>query len=238
MTDLDLKGYMQSKGDGFSKKYTPSPWSPPGMVRERALSPGRPKYHDHEDPRFQSTKILMPEFRGHPADNRYPSLDMRNEKRKSMYEGAGDVLARRQELARRHYPEHHNDYRRRSYHELSDVDKIDHSAARNFQHSGRKLCPDPIGLPARGPMPSRGQPGYRIIPSEQRYPGLDRENSRHGAFKNTLYHPNVPTRGPWSFDHPGNRPAMFRHSYAEPSPMQHFPPGPPGRFGLTSLKPY
>ena len=248
MTELDMKGYMQSKaGDnsGFTKKFSGPVW--PGMSRERALSPGRPRYPDQDDvSRYHHppTKVLMPEFRGHhPDNNRYPSLDLRTEKRKSMYEGGGDVLSRRQEQARRHYPEHNNDYRRRSYHELSEVDKIDHAAAaRNFQHSGRKMCPDPIGLPARG---ARGQAGYRIIPDQQRYPGLDRENSRHGptAFKNTLYHPNSsgpPARGPRSFDHPASRPAMFRHSYAEPSPMHHqYPPGHPhGRFGLASLKPY
>merc|ERR1719471_514566 len=157
MTELDLKGYMQSKvgqmqpepSIGLSKKFTNPLWSGPGMLRERALSPNRlhepsPRYHHQA-----VTKVLMPEFRSPrgpsvPPDNRYPSLDLRNEKRKSMYEGAGDVLARRQ------YPEPNTDYRRRSYHELSDIDKIDHHA-RNFQHSGRKMCPEPIGLPSRAP---------------------------------------------------------------------------------------
>ena len=271
MTELDLKGYMQSKAgqiepsSGFSRKYNSPLWAMPGPgARDRAMSPGRYKYHDQDDSaRFPSTKVLVPEFRGAPGprgmppENRYPSLDLRNEKRKSMYEGAGAVLSRRQ------YPEPNTDYRRRSYHELSDVDKLDHAGARNFQHSGRKLCPEPIGLvPSRT---SRGPGGYRLIPDQQRYPGLDRENSRHVSggpvpFKNTLYHPNnnVSSRGPRSFDHPGSRPAMYRHSYAEPSlhgPPPHMvtrgshvpphvshvsqsPAGPHGRFGLASLKPY
>merc|ERR1712227_431677 len=259
MTELDMKGYMQSKAgqmvepsNGFSRKYNSPLWAVPTGGRDRALSPGRYRYPEQEDPRYPSTKILAPEFRGVPPENRYPSLDLSNEKRKSMYEGAGQVMSRRQ------YPEPNTDYRRRSYHELSDVDKLDHAAARNFQHSGRKICPDPIGLPSRTP---RGHPqaGYRLIPDQQRYPGLDRDNSRHVPFKNTMYHPhsNVAPRGPRSFDHPGSRPAMFRHSYAEPTahgPLPHphmvsrvphvsphvsqSPPGPQGRFGLASMKPY
>jgi len=236
MTELDLKGYMQSKvgqmqpepSSGLSKKFTSPLWSGPGMLRERALSPNRlhepsPRYHHQA-----VTKVLMPEFRSPrgpsvPPDNRYPSLDLRNEKRKSMYEGAGDVLARRQ------YPEPNTDYRRRSYHELSDIDKIDHHA-RNFQHSGRKMCPEPIGLPSRASRAHVQQNGYRLIPDQQRYPGLDRDNSRQShvpQFKNTVYHPNShvspagPRVGPRSFDHPGSRPAMFRHSYAEPVSGAH-----------------
>ena len=68
-------------------------------------------------------------------------------------------------------------------------------------------------------------------------------------YKNTMYHPGpmpMPRdpRGPRSFDHPGSRPAMFRHSYAEPSGSSggfaRVSPAPHGhgRFGLASLKPY
>ena len=271
MTELDLKGYMQSKAGmigvetsaGFSKKYNSPLWAP---VRDRALSPGRYRGRDQsEDARFPgpATKVLVPEFRGPgprgaggPPENRYPSLDMRTDKRKSMYEGAGDVLARRQQ-----YPEPNTDYRRRSYHELGDIEKLDHAhgpGARNFQHSGRRMNPEPIGLPSRAPRGHPGPgpmgPGYRLLPDGQRFPGLDRDNSRplpgypgHPGhpppFKNTAYHPGQGQgRGPRSFDHgPGGaRPAMFRHSYAEPSPLppQHFSPHAHGRFGLSSLKPY
>ena len=185
MTELDLR----AGAGGFSRKYNSPVWAHP-LARE--------------------TKVLVPEFRA-GRDNRYPSLDLRNEKRKSMYEGAGDVLARRQPhpVGNLHHPHHHpgphpqphhypqpnTDYRRRSYHELSDVDKLD-VTARNFQHSGRKMCPDPLGLPSRPIRP------YRIIPDQQRFPGLDRDSSRQ-PFKNTLYHPS-------------RAPAMLRHSYAEP----------------------
>ena len=206
MTELDLKGYMRAgEGGGFSRKYNSPLWAGP---RDR----------------YEGTKVLMPEFRA-GRDNRYPSLDLRNEKRKSMYEGAGDVLARRHHNPphhphhpphhpphhlhhpppHHHYPQPNTDYRRRSYHELSDVDKLD-VTARNFQHSGRKMCPDPLGLPSRP---------YRIIPDQQRFPGLDRDNSRQ-PFKNTLYHPS---RTPRSFD---SRPAMLRHSYAEPLSLKHY----------------
>ena len=269
VTELDLKGYMQSKAGmmgaeqsaGFSKKYTSPLWGP---VRDRALSPGRYRGRDQsEEARGPgpATKVLVPEFRGPGPrgagpDNRYPSLDMRSDKRKSMYEGAGDVLSRRQQ-----YPEPNTDYRRRSYHELGDIEKLDHAhgpGARNFQHSGRRMNPDPIGLPSRAPRGHPG-PGYRLLPDGQRFPGLDRDNSRPvpgypghlPPFKNTVYHPGQGQgRGPRSFDHggplpgPGARP-MFRHSYAEPSPLppQHFSrvsPSPHalGRFGLSSLKPY
>ena len=189
VTEVDLKGYMRAD-TGFSRKYSSPVWAGP---RDR----------------YEGTKVLMPEFRS-ARDNRYPSLDLRNEKRKSMYEGAGDVIARRHPPHHPHHPPHHHypqpntDYRRRSYHELSDVDKLD-MAARNFQHSGRKMCPEPLGL---GPRPTNVRP-YRIIPDQQRYPGLDRDTSRQ-PFKNTIYHPS---RTPRSFD---NRPAMLRHSYAEP----------------------
>ena len=196
VTELDLKGYLRAgePGGGLSRKYNSPSWGPPG------------------------TKVLVPEFRSSNRegrwDNRYPSLDLRNEKRKSMYEGAGEVLARRQPHhphphhphphhphPLHHYPQPNTDYRRRSYHELSEVDKLD-VTARNFQHSGRKMCPEPLGLP------SNVRP-YRIIPDQQRYPGLDRDSSRQ-PFKNTVYHPS---RAPRSFD---SRPAMVRHSYAEP----------------------
>ena len=184
MTELDLR----AGAGGFSRKYNSPLWASAPPARE--------------------TKVLLPEFRA-GRDNRYPSLDLRNEKRKSMYEGAGDVLARRQPHPHlphvphlphlphhpQHYPQPNTDYRRRSYHELSDVDKLD-VTARNFQHSGRKMCPDPLGLPSRPIRP------YRIIPDQQRFPGLDRDSSRQ-PFKNTLYHPS-------------RAPAMLRHSYAEP----------------------
>ena len=175
-----------------------------------------------------------------------------------MYEGAGDVLARRQQ-----YPEPNTDYRRRSYHELGDIEKLDHAhgpGARNFQHSGRRMNPEPIGLPSRAPRGHAGPgprgPGYRLLPDGQRFPGLDRDNSRPlpgypghpPPFKNTAYHPGQGQGGgPRSFDHGGGagaRPAMFRHSYAEPSgagsSFARVSPAPHnhGRFGLASLKPY
>merc|ERR1711963_1229595 len=126
---------------GFSRKYNSPVWAGP---RER----------------YEGTKVLVPEFRS-ARDNRYPSLDLRNEKRKSMYEGAGDVIARRHPPHPPLHPQPNTDYRRRSYHELSDVDKLD-MAARNFQHSGRKVPAEPLGLPSRLPHrmpqepPSRG----------------------------------------------------------------------------------
>jgi len=196
---------MQSKGqpEGFSKKYNSRPqplWAPPGP-RERALSPGRNRFAGEE--RYPTTKVLAPEFKKEtksgtrgpsvPPDNRYPSLDLRNEKRKSMYEGAGEVM-------RRHHPEPNTDYRRRSYHELSDIDKLEHSP-RNFQHSGRKVAAEPIGLPSRtARMPEQLPRGYKHLPDQQRFPGLDRDSARpnpltQGPFKNTLYHPNT-NRGP------------------------------------------
>lgn len=274
VTELDLKGYMQSKGqsEGFSKKYTPSRpvppmattqqalWALPGMPRERALSPVRNRFVGEE--RYPATRVLSPEFKkesksgirgvlggGTQAqpDNRYPSLDLRTDKRKSLFEGAGEVMRRN------NYPEPNTDYRRRSYHELSDIDKLDHAAPRNFQHSGRKVSAEPIGLlPSRVSRGDHGK-GYKQLPDKQRYPGLDRENARQHtalmqsgpnpspAFKNTMYHPNsggpAGPRGPRSFDHPSSRPAMFRHSYAEPngnpSGFARISPGPSGgRFGL------
>jgi len=291
VTELDLKGYMQSKGqtNGFSRKYTPSRnapllnekqplWALPGMPRERALSPVRPRFVREE--RYPATKVLSPEFKKDSkkdskkdlkkdsklgirgmresglvvqADNRYPSLDLRSDKRKSLFEGNGEVMRRN------NYPEPNTDYRRRSYHELSDIDKLEHAAPRNFQHSGRKVSNDPIGL-----LPSRTHrgeqtKGYKQLPDQQRFPGLDRETARqhtslmHGAphpgpaFKNTAYHPSNGgsrnPRGPPSIEHPGSRPAMFRHSYAEPTAnptsFARVSPAPHGgRFGPTSLKPY
>jgi len=152
MTELDMKGYMQSRDrdmpDRFGNKFRPPPpplWGAPGP-RERAMSPVRHRFVDEErfpipgahQERYPGTKVLAPEFRRDlkpgprgstvPPDNRYPSLDLRKDKRKSMYDA---------EAVRRHYPEHNNDYRRRSYHELSDVDTLD-QLGRNFQHSGKK----------------------------------------------------------------------------------------------------
>ena len=262
-----MKAYRHGPGqqEGFSKKYH-SPvghqqplWAVP-RERERALSPARPRFVETGE-RFPATKVLAPEFRKEaklpapppPSENRYPSLDFRSDKRKSMYEGAGDVMGR-------YPPEPNTDYRRRSYHELSDVDKIDHQA-RNFQHSGRKMPVEPLGLPSRLPHRMPQEPrgysqepsrGYKQLGDVQRYPERElpsRKPLGPMPYKNTMYHPGpmpMPRdpRGPRSFDHPGSRPAMFRHSYAEPSGsgggFARVSPAPHGhgRFGLASLKPY
>ena len=255
VTELDFKGYMQTYknngghhvgphphgGDGFSKKYIPRQ-GPIWPHKERALSPTRALSPVRrggggfvEDERFPSTKIIPAEFRrersslGQGGDQRYPSLDLRNDKRKSLFES---------DLRKQYEPG--QDYRRRSYHELSDIDKLEPS--RNFQHSGRKMpVGEPIGLPSRN---GRNLPhNYRQLPEQQRFPGLDRENSRMNLGP-LPFKPGHVSRGPpLPFDHPANRPAMFRHSYAEPNPPQSFArvsPGPhgAGRFGLASLKPY
>merc|ERR1719500_222947 len=218
VTELDMKAYRHGPNhpqEGFSKKYH-SPVGPSGhpqplwaMPRERALSPSRSRFIEAGErmERYPTTKVLSPEFRKEPklpappppGENRYPSLDFRTDKRKSMYEGAGDVLGR--------YPPEPNS---RGYKQLGDL--------------------------------QRG------------YTGLDREPPRSKPlgpipYKNTMYHPGpMPMardpRGPRSFDHPGSRPAMFRHSYAEPSgggsSFARVSPAPHnhGRFGLASLKPY
>ena len=259
VTELDLKGYMAGRAQpgldpaaGFSKKYTaPALWAVPGPggPRERAMSPARLRAgaRELEAEAGRYPKVLMPEFRGGRVpgcvgpDTRYPSLDLRTDKRKSMYEGAGEVAAARG----RQFPAPATDYRRRSYHELSDVDRLDHAhchAPRNFQHSGRKQCPDPIGLPSRAP---RGHPapapapapGYRLLPSAERFPGLDRDTARPHPQPHPPHWP-----GPRSYEGagPGGGRAMFRHSYAEPvsGPPLHFPHHAHGRFGLSSLKPY
>jgi hypothetical protein len=187
--------------------------------------------------------------------DRYPSLDLRNDKRKSLYET--DLLIRQQLVAGGS-----GDYRRRSYHELSDIDRIDqqqqpHSGAaannsRNFQHSGRKIA-EPTPIVVHGHSHGHGHVGpvrnvYKQIPESHRYPGLDRDNA--AARMNPLaplpfkaggpaaFHHHHPRGGPLSFD----RPAMYRHSYADPSPPG-FSRGVTaaaagGRFGLASLKPY
>jgi len=282
VTELDLKGYKNSKTnmEGFSKKYSGARpaqagasqalWALPGLSRERALSPVRNRFAGEERYPAPVTKVLSPEYRkesksalravlsggGPPGpDNRYPSLDYRSDKRKSLFDGNGEVMRRN------HYPEPNTDYRRRSYHELSDIDKLEHASPRNFQHSGRKVSAEPIGL-----LPSRisrveNSKSYKQLPEKQRYPGLDRETARNHTtvmqagpapsqpFKNTVYHPSngmhvgVGSRGSRSHDHPGARPAMFRHSYAEPhvnpSGFARVSPVPTGgRFGITSMKPF
>ena len=172
VTELDIKGYMQqSYGDGFSRKYIPRQQGPVwnkerAMSPVRALSPGRGRFP--EEDRFQPTKVIPSEYRREiirtgTGETRYPSLDLRNDKRKTLFESE----------VRKQYDQG-QDYRRRSYHELSDIDKID-PTSRNFQHSGRKVPAEPIGLPSRVP---RNMAAYKQIPDQQRYPGLDRENSR------------------------------------------------------------
>ena len=248
VTELDFKGYMQSYknggGDGFSKKYIPRQgpiWGGKerAMSPNRALSPVRRGGGFIDDERFPATKVIPAEFRrersslGQGGDQRYPSLDLRNDKRKSLFES---------DLRKQYEPG--QDYRRRSYHELSDIDKLEPS--RNFQHSGRKVptaVGEPLGLPSR--TGRNLPPNYRQLPDQQRYPGLDRENSRINLGP-LPFKPGFVNRGggpPLPFDHPANRPAMYRHSYAEPNPPQSFArvsPSPhgAGRFGLASLKPY
>ena len=272
------------RNQGLSRKYNPrqGPVWLPGLGAPPSMMPGGPPHHHPqpkdrslsparalspmrsgqgrfnpsgpiEDPRFPVTKIIPPEFsrkdmmRGPPSHSadRYPSLDLRNEKRKSMFE---------QEM-RNFEMMGPADYRRRSYHELSEVDKLDPPMSRNFQHSGRKQMgggdPSPMGLPSR----TRNIMSYKQLPDQQRFPGLDRENSRINSmgpipFKSVPYNHSKPM----PFDHPSNRasfdhhmsavnrPAMYRHSYAEPSPPPAFIPPPqhlPGRgYGLSSLKPF
>ena len=187
-----------------------------------------------------------------PPPDRYPSLDLRNEKRKSLYET--DLLVR-QQLVAGGGGGGAADYRRRSYHELSDVDRIDQqhnnnsNNSRNFQHSGRKATTALVA--AEQMVVSSGRTAYKHIPEPHRYPGLDRDNApRMNPLAPLPFKPSGPVpfhhhpnhrSGPLSFD----RPAMYRHSYADPSPPgANFPrvaAGPPaggGRFGLASLKPY
>jgi hypothetical protein len=193
-----------------------------------------------------------------PPPDRYPSLDLRNDKRKSLYET--DLLIR-QQLVAGGGGGSGGDYRRRSYHELSDIDRIDQQQhhhhgggghnSRNFQHSGRKATTPAEASPTAA-MIVHGRNGYKHIPEPHRYPGLDRDNAARMnplgplPFKPAaaaVFHHNHRS-GPLSFE----RPAMYRHSYADPSPpgVAVFPRGvvtggPPaigGRFGLASLKPY
>ena len=261
VTELDFKGYRQANNqDGFSRKYIPRQgpvWPGPkerAMSPVRALSPVRGSRFVEEGERFHhpATKVIPAEYRRDGAHNhhhdhhqRYPSLDFRNDKRKTVFES---------DLRKLHY-EPGQDYRRRSYHELSgDIDKLD---ARNFQHSGRKVAGEPLGLPIINPRSYKPLPetpraykplpepprNYKPLPEHQRYPGLERENSRLNLGPAPYKSAGYPARnGPLPFDHPGNRPAMYRHSYAEtstPSSFARVSPSPlGGRFGLASLKPY
>ena len=252
MTELDLKGYQQHAGlqDGFSRKYIPRQ-GPIWTGKERALSPLRALSPVRARDGVLATKVITSEYRRdgrgiHRSPDRYPSLDLRKDKRKTVFES---------EMRR---VEPGQDFRRRSYHELSDIDKLD-PGPRNFQHSGRKIPPEPVGLPTRS---SRTTTTYKQVGEHHRYPGLDRENSRLGPMSlkhsgglqrqfehmpNRQFsydHPaNMPFNHPANrpFDHPGNRPAMYRHSYAETSSPPSFArvsPSPLGRFGIASLKPY
>ena len=249
VTELDLKGWRGPQQEVRRHPGGPGPlWAVP-RERERALSPARPRYGDAGE-RFPATKVLAPEYRrqeskqGPPPENRYPSLDLRSDKRKSMYEGAGEVVSRYQ------HPEPNTDYRRRSYHELSDVDRLEHQ--RNFQHSGRKVSGEAVGLGGRQPHRMPQDRPYKQ--AGEHYPGMQAPRPKPLApipYKNTIYPPGGAMagprdprdpRGPRSFDHPSSRPAMFRHSYAEPtgSSFARVSPAPHGhgRFGLASLKPY
>ena len=230
---------------------------------------GLPHHHHHNHhPHHQDPPHLQ--HHPHNPQPRYPSLDYRNDKRKTVFESDMRALHQHDSSAGGGGP----DYRRRSYHELSDIDKLEASAAaRNFQHSGRKMITagggDPFGNPGpRGykplpdpptpraykPLPDPPRASYKPLPDhppppaqQQRYPGLERENSRinlgplpykgpGGGFQSRGGPPPLP------FDHPASRPAMYRHSYAEntnPSSFARVSPSPlGGRFGLASLKPY
>ena len=254
MTELDMKGYTQHAGlqDGFSRKYIPRQ-GPVWAGKERALSPARALSPVRAREGVLATKVITSEYkrdvRAIPSSpDRYPSLDLRKDKRKSVFES---------EMRR---VEPGQDFRRRSYHELSDIDNLE-PGPRNFQHSGRKIVQEPLGLPSRG---SRSTPNYKQVGEHNRYPGLDRENSRLGTFAQipskhsagirqfSYDHPaNMPFNHPSNrsfdhpanrpYDHPANRPAMYRHSYAETSSPPSFArvsPSPLGRFGIASLKPY
>ena len=95
--------------DGTGGRYGNTPQSGSVKAQGRAVvSPAR----------LAATRILPPEFRGEPRwrpgphgpPDRFPSLDLRSDKRRAAYTEA--------EVRLRH-PEPNTDYRRRSYHELS-----------------------------------------------------------------------------------------------------------------------
>ena len=104
VTELDLTRYRGPREGGAG----PGLWGGPAPARERAVSPAR----------LAATRILPPEFRGeqswrpgpHGPPDRFPSLDLRSDKRRAAFTEA--------EVRLRH-PEPNTDYRRRSYHELS-----------------------------------------------------------------------------------------------------------------------
>ena len=131
-------------------------------------------------------------------DNRYPSLDLRSEKRKSLYELKEDV--------------NRADLRRRSYHELNNPDMMlpghhphhphihpgHHPIHHNFQHSGRKpresskktpkmngramAHPMPPGPPWMGDPRAFGYPPHIGPPPHNIPPGVHAQHMAGGRF--------------------------------------------------------
>lgn len=192
-------------------------------------------------------------------DNRYPSLDQRSDKRKSLYELQDDV--------------NRADLRRRSYHELGNRDPLPvvhdpllggphplhhhppHQAmiapggngksshSHNFQHSGKKSSKEII-------KSNKKQQDYK------RYPGLDLSNKQNPGpppppqvappppMHHHPHHHHHPAHGPWQ--DPRVNPHFYPHG---PPPPQMLPgrphphhhgshPAQMGRYGIPPMRPY
>lgn len=193
------RGVSTPAGESKSRRplYTPS-----GNVRRRAMSPEVIRRSSSRGGAFSPDPVrVLRREKTSVFDNRYPSLDMRSDKRKSMYE--------LQEP----------DLRRRSYHELNNPEMLNQMSAHNFQHSGKKskdsklprnLHPRPHPhLIAMGPPPPphgwgghdpRGYPGFHPPPPP---PGMHHPGPPMG-------HPHHPHQ----MHHHGRQPPMGRFGLA------------------------
>ena len=244
---------QQSRGDGG---FSPTrrgflPHGVPHQQRRRALSPDIIRRNSSRGGGLDDggpVRILRRE-KTSVFDNRYPSLDLRSEKRKSLYEMQDDG--------------HRPDLRRRSYHELNNPELLHPPALnpplpRNFPHSGKKSGGKEPSISSNGsgshggskakqmhhpgviaamPPPPHWNP--HLHPHPHPHPAEMVPHPHHHRGGGGPFYPHPAMVGP----HPGMPGHPMGHMHGGPmhpgaGMMQGPPGGPGGRFGIAPLRQY
>ncbi len=177
-------------------------------------------------------------------DNRYPSLDMRSEKRKSLYELQEEAAARVAIAA---------DLRRRSYHELSNPELLHPMGApmpphmgvqphhfnphHNFQHSGKKLTSKDA---KKQQKQQQQQMAAAHAAAAAAMSGVAAPPMMHPGIPPWAAAPGAPGGPPGGYPPPSPMGPPSLHGAPAPPPMGHPPhPAAAGRFGMPpQMRPY
>lgn len=184
---------------------------PPPHMRRRAMSPEVLRRSSSRGGALSPDPVrILRREKTSVFDNRYPSLDFRSDKRKTLYELQEDV--------------HRNDMRRRSYHELSNPELLQGPpmphplpvSHHNFQHSGKKSKES-----SKKRYPPGGPPPHHLMQMGPPPPWAD----PRGFFP-----------GPQMAPHPHGPPPHMHHPHGRHGHGPH--PPPMGRFGIAPMRHY